>query len=323
MHRSRILRFAVSAAGLVALIGATVFTMAGSATPASALTNCDTTDSALDAEEQAFLTLINQYRAQNGLVALQSSNALNRAGAWLSRDMGVYGYFSHTDRLGRNPSQRVANCDYPGGAGENIAAGYGTASAVFAAWRASAGHNANMLNASYRYIGVGRVVVSGSQYGTYWTTNFGFVADSTTAPTPTRTSTPAVATATPTRTPTVPAGSTATPTRTPTRAATAVPTATPVSGGPNLTAPLQGATIRAGTATFRWSAVTGAAGYRLAFGSSPGATDLGSVNVAGTSTSVTISGLPADGRTIWLRLQARNSSGATFSYRDYSFTTAP
>jgi uncharacterized protein YkwD len=305
LHRSRFLRFVISAAGLAALIGATAFTMAGGATPARALTNCDTTDSALDAEEQAFLTLINQYRAQNGLVALQASNALNRAGAWMSRDMGVYKYFSHTDRLGRNPSQRAANCDYPGGAGENIAAGYGTASAVFAAWKASSGHNANMLNSSYRYIGIGRVVVSGSPYGTYWTTDFGFVADSTTAPTPT------------------PAGSTATPTRTPTRAATVVPTATPVPGAPTLTAPLQGSTIKAGTATFRWNAVTGATGYRMAFGYSQGVFDIGSVNLASTTTAVTVSGLPANGRTIWLRLYARDASGAYSKYRDYSFVTAP
>jgi uncharacterized protein YkwD len=57
-------------------------------------------------------------------------------------------------------------------AGENIAAGQQTAQAVFNAWKNSSGHNANMLKASFTQIGIGHVVVNGSKYGTYWTTDF-------------------------------------------------------------------------------------------------------------------------------------------------------
>ena len=47
--------------------------------PAEALTNCSVADQTFDSEEQQFLTLINQYRAQNGLGALTASTNLNRA----------------------------------------------------------------------------------------------------------------------------------------------------------------------------------------------------------------------------------------------------
>ena len=214
---------------------------AGSTGPAvHALTNCDTSTSSLDAEEQAFLTLINDYRADNGKGALVPSASLNRASAWLSQDMGEEGYFSHTDSLGRNPSTRAQNCGYPGGAGENIAAGtvWDTAQEAFNAWKNSPGHNANMLNGSYQAIGIGRVQVPGSQYSWYWTTNFGFVvegggggptntptATATTAP-PTNTPTATATTAPPSNTPTP---TTSPPTNTPTQTPTA--TATPAGGG--------------------------------------------------------------------------------------------
>ena len=93
------------------------------------------------------------------------STNLNRASTWMAADMGAKNYFSHTDSLGRSPSTRAQNCDYPSGAGENIAAGgaWGPASAVFNAWRNSSGHNANMLNGSYRQIGIARVYTAGSR----------------------------------------------------------------------------------------------------------------------------------------------------------------
>src|SRR5690606_22774689 len=105
---------------------------------------------------------INNYRAQNGRGALTVSTNLNRAAHWMGNDLGVNRYFSHTDSLGRSPSQRAMDCDYPSGAGENLAAGtnWSTAQAAFDAWRNSSGHNANMLNGNYRQIGIARVYVS-------------------------------------------------------------------------------------------------------------------------------------------------------------------
>ncbi|MFN0145770.1 MAG: CAP domain-containing protein [Dehalococcoidia bacterium] len=315
-------RFLFPVLGVLALTGAAALPFASPAGEARALTNCTVTaaDLGLDAEEQAFLTLINSYRAQSGLAALKASTNLNRASAWMSRDMGAKAYFSHTDSLGRSPSTRAQNCDYPGGAGENIAAGtvWDTAQEAFTAWRNSAGHNANMLNSSYRMIGIGRVQVAGSPYGWYWTTDFGLVDDGTggtpppgptATPTPIRTSTP-VATATPVRT------------ATPTPIRTATPTTVPSTASSALTAPANGSVIRASRATFQWTTVPGATGYRLQFGLSQGSANL-YTHTTTTGTAITLIGFPTNGTVIWVRLSTRDASGVYSKFRDYSFSTAP
>jgi hypothetical protein len=57
--------------------------------------------------------------------------------------------------------------------GENLAAGRSTGVGAFTQWRRSPSHDAAMRDPAYRAIGIGRVVVSGSRYGTYWTAVFG------------------------------------------------------------------------------------------------------------------------------------------------------
>lgn len=137
-------------------------------------------EAALDAEEKAFLTLINNYRVANGRQPLKISYYLTRPSAWKSKHLGENSYFAHDDTpIGRSWSTRVRDCGYTYSTaiGENIAAGYTTAAAVFAGWQGSPGHNSNMLSTSYTAIGVGRHFVSGSPYGWYWTTVFGGVDD--------------------------------------------------------------------------------------------------------------------------------------------------
>ncbi len=184
----------------------------------------------LDAEEQAFLTLINNYRQQNGLGTLTVDTKLQDASEWMSIDMGVNAYFSHTDSLGRDPWTRMAffGYNYNTWKGENLAAGTSSAQTAFNLWQDSPGHNANMLGANYTAIGIARRYTAESPYLWYWTTDFGgFVSSpmppqSSTTPTtaPTATPTPAP-TATPTPAPT------ATPTPAPTATPTPAPTATP------------------------------------------------------------------------------------------------
>lgn len=173
------------AAGLVAVLGVTGVGLRDT-TPARAAGECSVDNAALDGEEAAFLSLINQYRSAHGLGALSTSANLMRSATWLAADMGARGYFSHTDRLGRNTSTRARDCGYPGPAGENIAAGsnWETGQDAFNAWRDSPSHNENMLNAPYTKIGIARVYVPGSQYLWYWVTDFGFNDDGTTADLP-------------------------------------------------------------------------------------------------------------------------------------------
>lgn len=175
----------------------------------------------LDAEEAAFVTLINDYRQENGLQPLTVVAELQAAAEWMSTDMGENAYFSHTDSLGRSPWDRMAyfGYGYSTWKGENIAAGYTTAQSVFNGWKNSSGHNANMLNSNYKAMGIARVYTSGSPYGYYWTNDFGgYVPPGPPQSTPTPTLPP-----TPTPTPPPP-----TPTPTPTPVPTPAPTPTPV-----------------------------------------------------------------------------------------------
>jgi uncharacterized protein YkwD len=131
-----------------------------------------------DAEEVAFLGLINAYRAQNGLEPLAMSPTLTTAARDHSQDMGTQNYFDHTGLNGSTFSQRIAAAGYPGGTlAENIFAGDQTAQGAFESWRNSPGHNANMLNPAYKAIGIGRANVPGSDWGWYWTTTFGDQVD--------------------------------------------------------------------------------------------------------------------------------------------------
>src|SRR5881409_1162919 len=140
---------------------------------------------ALDGEEQAFLGLINQYRAQNGLGGLSLDGQLNDASKWMSQDMCAKSYFSHTDSLGRDPFARMAafGYSYHTPAGENIAAGYSDAQNTLVQWQTACdpdasgactyAHRQNMLNPSFQVIGIGRAYNASSPYRWYWTTDFG------------------------------------------------------------------------------------------------------------------------------------------------------
>jgi uncharacterized protein YkwD len=152
-----------------------------SAAPAEALTNCEVADLAFDAEEQAFLGVINQYRTSNGLQPLTVSVNLNRSASWMAQDLATKNYFAHTDSAGRDPFTRIADCGGTAASGENLAAGtrLDTAQSAFGIWRASSGHNRNMLYADYTQIGIARVYNPTSRYKWYWATTFGIPDDGT------------------------------------------------------------------------------------------------------------------------------------------------
>ncbi len=166
-------------AALAAILAiAVAFAVADRAAPRAFAAGDCTVDATMDSEEQAFLVLINNYRAQNNLPPLVASYMLTKASAWKSKDLGTNNYFAHDD-LSRTWVQRIRDCGYGFNTslGENIAAGYTTAQQVFDGWKSSPGHNANMLGANYTSIGIGRFYVAGSTYGWYWTTDFGGFSD--------------------------------------------------------------------------------------------------------------------------------------------------
>jgi len=172
---------AASVVGIVLLL-AVASSVAAQATVA-AYTGCGGADAPIlnDAFEARVVELVNQQRAANGnLPPLRRIAALGKAARYHAADLGTDNYFSH-DTYDRNGDSLVRICNafermrhwYDwSGAGENIAAGYRTAEDVMAGWMNSPGHRDNILNPTYREIGVGYFSGAGD-YGVYWVQNLG------------------------------------------------------------------------------------------------------------------------------------------------------
>jgi len=131
------------------------------------------------------IALVNAYRASLGLRQLVVSPTLSASAVWKARHMARYGYMSHSDPappVSRSTGQRMSDCGYAAGWGENIAYGYPSAQAVVDAWLNSPGHRANIENPSWAAIGSG--AADGTGY-VFWAHTFGAVADSGSPPTPT------------------------------------------------------------------------------------------------------------------------------------------
>jgi len=158
--------------GLVAALLVVLFGLAGGGFVARAAT--------LDGGENDLLAQVNAFRTSAGLPTLVVSDPLTAAAKWMATDMSVNNYFQHTSLDGRSPTQRMADAGYPAFAtwsGEDLAAGYTSASDVFNGWVNSPAHLAVLTNPAYRAVGIGRSYASGSQYGWYWAADFGGVAD--------------------------------------------------------------------------------------------------------------------------------------------------
>ena len=131
-------------------------------------TPSDSSDpAAIGAFEQRVFELTNAERAKRGLAPLASNAELNEAADRHAEDMAANGYFSHTGLDGDRAKDRAEEMGYASnGFGENIARGQDTPEEVVAAWMASSGHRSNILNSSWKDIGVGFE-------NDYWVQNFG------------------------------------------------------------------------------------------------------------------------------------------------------
>jgi uncharacterized protein YkwD len=147
----------------------------GSSTPAAAVTKADRTVQAGSAQSD-LIALINGYRASHGVQQVSANGALTNAAAWMAADMAAKNYMSHVSSDGRSPTQRMSAFGYPAGStytGENLGAGYASASAILAGWQASAAHNAILLSANYNAVGIGLGYNASSTYKWYWAADFG------------------------------------------------------------------------------------------------------------------------------------------------------
>jgi uncharacterized repeat protein (TIGR03803 family) len=89
-----------------------------------------------------------------------------------------------------------------------------------------------------------------------------------------------------------------------------------------VTTPAPGSTLTAPSVLWQWTSGTGATDYWLSVGTTPGGADLFSHDEA-TSLSQTVTGLPTNGSTVYVRLWSLNFGGA-WQFNDYPYiATAP
>lgn len=125
-------------------------------------------DSSVSDYEKKVAELINEIRRDYGLSELKLNTELCAVARAKSQDMKDNNYFSHTSPTYGSPfdMMKTFGISYRT-AGENIAMGYSTPEAVVNGWMNSEGHRANILNASFKEIGMGYV-----PNGNYWTQMF-------------------------------------------------------------------------------------------------------------------------------------------------------
>src|ERR671911_346557 len=136
-----------------------------------------------DAEEWAFVELLNAYRGQLGLGPVTLNYELGAAAEYHSVDMAMNNYFSHYALDGTDAGTNIQNFGYTGFPyAENIAAGMETAQEVLTGWQNSPDHNATMTSPQYTEVGIGRAYNEGTHYGWYWTATYGGGEGPQTAP---------------------------------------------------------------------------------------------------------------------------------------------
>jgi uncharacterized protein YkwD len=137
----------------------------------------------------ATLCLVNRERADHGERALQPNSQLRQAAQGHTDSMVEHNYFEHVGPGGQTPLQRLRDAGYIYSSrigyeiGENIAWGsgaLGTPRAIVAAWMASPGHRANILDPHYRDTAIGvaaRLPASAAhgQLGGIYTQDFGVI----------------------------------------------------------------------------------------------------------------------------------------------------
>lgn len=110
------------------------------------------------------LNLVNAERARIGVAPLILAEDLQEAAE--IRAYEIVEYFSHTRPDGSDCFTVMKNRGMTWG--ENIAAGHATAEETVEQWMNSEGHRENILNPTFRELGVGYAYEDYSTYHHYW-----------------------------------------------------------------------------------------------------------------------------------------------------------
>jgi uncharacterized protein YkwD len=127
-----------------------------------------------DDQSQAIVGLINDYRSSLGLQPVSLADDLGEAAQHHSDDMATNNYFSHTLSDGSSPEQNIRDFGFTGSTwGENIAAGMSSADEALQSWKNSPEHDSILRDPDFSLVGIGRAYNANTEYGWYWTADFG------------------------------------------------------------------------------------------------------------------------------------------------------
>jgi hypothetical protein len=100
----------------------------------------------------------NKQRTAKNESSLQLSSLLSDAAQAKAEDMAQQNYWSHDSPSGKTPWDFITGANYQyGAAGENLAYGFDSSSAVINGWMHSQEHRSNMLDAKFQDVGFGIV----------------------------------------------------------------------------------------------------------------------------------------------------------------------
>jgi uncharacterized protein YkwD len=136
--------------------------------PAGALADRDYGNTRLDPDRAR--DLINAYRKEKGLKPLKLSAALTEAAKAHSKDLAKWDRISHYGSDGSNPWDRVKRAGYNAKvAAENVGTGQASIDEVMRGWKASPGHNKNLLLGDVEHMGIALVQDPRTEFKTFWT----------------------------------------------------------------------------------------------------------------------------------------------------------
>ncbi|KQX49855.1 MULTISPECIES: CAP domain-containing protein [unclassified Streptomyces] len=120
---------------------------------------------------QDVVALANAEREKAGCGPLRAENHLRTAAQAHADDMAARDYYEHDTPEGRDAGDRMSGAGYAWSTwGENIHRGPKTPELAMEDWMESPGHRANILNCSFKDIGVGVTLTAN---GPWWVQDFG------------------------------------------------------------------------------------------------------------------------------------------------------
>lgn len=115
------------------------------------------------------VALINAHRKSKGRAPLTVDPALNRIAAETARELARRDKLRTEMHTGKGLARRLDKAGYPfSRVAENLGAGYPTLATTVEGWKASRGHNKNLLIKNVTRAGIGLALTDKGQFKSYW-----------------------------------------------------------------------------------------------------------------------------------------------------------